>query len=436
LKIRFKKGAVMENWKFMFDDVIGVCGWGRVGKPFCWLLIRLRLFREIVVNIGRKPGKKFEDAVLNYFNRDSTYGRMEKFLFGFDAKPIIKRSDIKVIDKNEGTFIANGVLVRVVRKSRNPKDSEWAKYGVEIVVDTTGKFLDPTAKQAEDEKGNGVLEGHLLAGAKKVLVSAPFKIKDKTKLMPPNACTIMPGINEDMLDNDKYNMISDASCTSMCLAHMLKPQKTYYGDDVIASIMITIHSITKKQPGLDGMPEDDKEDLRIMRSQDNIIPTTTGAAKAVVLLMEEVKKMAFLASSIRVPVRTVSLVALMTVINNPVLSNPATAEEINNIYKSSATLDERGHLVYDEEQNVSSDFIGNTAAAVIESTLTEAKVVNFSVPIPDQVPEEIRKKYGLDNLTMSQTVAAVFGWYDNEIGYVMRLIETATELFKRKHKRK
>ena len=167
---------------------LGINGLGRIGKLSVWHHIARGYFSGLVINIGREAGGGLED-IAGYIERDSTYGYLGQYLYGHKAGRVIEN-----LNEEHGTFEANGIPVTVLRKDRNPKDLPWRSLGVPLVVDATGKFLDPTAPP--DQK-NGSIQGHLEAGAKKVIVSAPFKIKEKGLSMPQEAVTLVIGINDD-----------------------------------------------------------------------------------------------------------------------------------------------------------------------------------------------------------------------------------------------
>ena len=150
------------------SQILGINGFGRIGKLCLWHHLGRRYFKEIVINTGRMVGEGLEDLI-HYIERDSTYGLLNSYLHGHRAGPII--SDI---DEQNFKFKIDGITIRLLTEDRNPKDIKWADNGVSLVVDTTGQFLDPCAEP--DHKG-GSIRGHLEAGASKVIASAPFKLK-------------------------------------------------------------------------------------------------------------------------------------------------------------------------------------------------------------------------------------------------------------------
>ena len=275
------------------SKTLGINGLGRIGKLTLWHHAGRKYFDRIIVNTGRKVGKSLEDLI-HYIERDTTYGKLSSFLYGYQAKPVI--SDV---DEKEASFSVNGVTVKILQKDRNPKDIEWAAHDAKIVVDTTGQFLDPSLA-ANAAKGS--IRGHLEAGAQKVIASAPFKLKEGTP-MPEDSVTTVMGINDKVYDPLKHTIISNASCTTTCLSHMIKPLIDYFGiERVLSASMATIHAATGSQAVLDRLPKTDAKDLRKSRSiMNNIILTTTGAAKALQLVIPESATIGFIAESVRIP---------------------------------------------------------------------------------------------------------------------------------------
>ena len=247
---------------------LGINGLGRIGKLSVWHHVARGYFSELIVNVGREGGRGLED-IASYIERDSTYGYLGQFLYGHKAGRVIEN-----LNEEHGTMEGNGGPVPLLRKDRNPKEIPWKSLGVPLVVDTTGKFLDPTA--LPDQK-NGSLQGHLHAGAQKVIASAPFKIKDKALSMPKDALTLVMGINDDHFSAPQHRMISAASCTTTCLAFMVKPLLNYFGaDKILTASMVTVHAATGSQEVLDRLPDAKSKDLRKNRSiLNNIILTST-----------------------------------------------------------------------------------------------------------------------------------------------------------------
>ncbi|MCK4485827.1 MAG: glyceraldehyde-3-phosphate dehydrogenase, partial [Desulfobacterales bacterium] len=193
---------------------LGINGLGRIGKLSIWQHVGRKSFSEIVVNIGRPVGTSLDD-VARFIEKDSTYGTVHNYLYGYKAGRLIEN-----MDEKSGFMVINGVPVTILREVRNPRDIPWKSYGVDVVVESTGQFTDPT--QSADAPG-GAIRGHLTAGARKVVVSAPFKIKDKSASMPKDAVMTVMGINDSDYDPATHHIISNASCTTNCLAYMIKP---------------------------------------------------------------------------------------------------------------------------------------------------------------------------------------------------------------------
>ena len=193
---------------------LGINGLGRIGKLTLWHHIARKHFDELVINIGRHVGSSLRD-VAHYLERDSTYGSLGRYLYGCKARQVIHD-----VQENSGTMTADGVRIKILRSSRNPETIQWREHGVKLLVEATGQFLDPTLSS---DNTKGFLRGHLESGPEKVIVSAPFKIKDKDKSMPDDAVTTIMGINENDYDPRVHRIISNASCTTTCLAHMIKP---------------------------------------------------------------------------------------------------------------------------------------------------------------------------------------------------------------------
>ncbi|RLB89579.1 MAG: glyceraldehyde-3-phosphate dehydrogenase, partial [Deltaproteobacteria bacterium] len=301
----------------MKDQALGINGLGRIGKLSVWQHVERKKFSKIVVNIGRKVGTSLED-VATFIEKDSTYGTIHNYLYGYKAKRVIEN-----LDEKSGSMTINGLPVIILRETRNPKEIPWKSHGVKVVVDTTGKFRDPTL--SPDTPG-GSVRGHLAAGARKVIVSAPFKIKDKTTPLPEDAVTSLMGINEADYDPRKHNIISNASCTTNCLAHIVKPILDYFGFQKILTIsMITVHTVTGSQVVLDRAPKSGDADLRRNRSVfENIILTTTGAAKALAQVIPEVKKIGFMAESVRIPAKAGSITIVVFNIQGDPAKDPVT----------------------------------------------------------------------------------------------------------------
>jgi glyceraldehyde 3-phosphate dehydrogenase len=283
------------------------------------------------------------------------------FLFKHDSTMDNFTGDVSY---TENAIIINGRQIQIV-KEKDPANLPWKQMGVEVVLECTGLFTD-----AEKAKA------HITAGAKKVLISAPAKGED---------ITIAMGINDDKYDPSKHHIISNASCTTNCLAPMAKVIHEKFG--IKEGSMTTIHSYTGDQRLLDAP----HSDLRRARSAAlNIVPTSTGAAKAIGLVMPELKgKLDGFA--IRVPTPNVSMVDLVVTTEKPV-----TKEIVNQMLKEASEGQLNGVLNYTEEPLVSSDFLMDPHSCTIDAQLTMAIGTN---------------------------TLKVFGWYDNEWGYSNRLAE-------------
>ena len=386
--------------------ILGLNGMGRIGKLSLWHHVSRKHFSKIVVNVGREIGQGLNDLAASV-ERDSSYGRLGTYLHGHKGGRVIEE-----LNEEAGTMVINGVPVKFLRTARNPKDIAWQENNVKLVADTTGAFTDPTA---DAEGGWGSLRGHLQAGAEKVLLSAPFKIKSKGLDMPDDAITTVMGINEEDYEASKHALISAASCTTTCLSYMIKPIMESIGaENFLSASMVTVHAATGSQKVLDSLPKTGAADLRKNRSiLNNIILTTTGAAKALVLVIPEMKSIGFIAESVRVPTSTGSLIVLVLNIQDD-LDSPLKRDRINSIYKEYAV--NSPYLEYSEAQNVSSDIIGvPEAAAVIESTETHTRTA--SIPVNLDKLTSCSVDAGADHiLNVPITQAVIYGWYDNELG--------------------
>jgi glyceraldehyde 3-phosphate dehydrogenase len=401
---------------------LGVNGLGRIGKLTVWHHIARKYFDEIVVNIGRKAGTSLND-IAHYIERDSTYGLLHGFLYGSQSASLI--SDL---DENNGTMRIDGLRVQFLRSYRNPEQLGWKELGVSLVVDTTGQFLDPTLPP---EIPQGSARGHLEAGAEKVILSAPFKIKDKKIPMPEDAVTTIMGINENDFDPRRHKLISAASCTTTCLAHMMKPLLNHFGSKkILSASMATIHAATGTQEVLDRLPKAGATDLRKSRSiLNNIILTTTGAAKALRLVIPEMEEIGFIAESVRIPTSTGSLIILVMNLQEELASKFIDRDLIGQIYRQAASYNPNGYLLYTEKQNVSGDIIGMPrAAVVIEGHETHTRTAEVSIDL-EKVPgigKEIKTILKDTVVRIPVTQAVIYGWYDNEMGSYVNILGDRT----------
>jgi len=321
---------------------IAINGFGRIGRN----VFRAALSREgvEVVAINDLTNANTLAHLLKY---DSVHGKLN--------------ADVQV---DNGNLVVNGRTIQVLAQ-RNPQDLPWGELGIDIVVESTGFFT----KREDAAK-------HLEAGAKKVIISAPATGED---------ITIVMGVNEDQYDADAHSVISNASCTTNCLAPFAKVLNDKFG--IKRGMMTTIHSYTNDQQILD-LPHSDLR--RARAAAENMIPTSTGAAKAVALVLPELKGK-LNGGAVRVPTPNVSLVDLVAELEKEV-----TVEEINNALKEAAEGELKGILGYSEEPLVSGDYNGNNHSSTIDS---------------------------LSTMVMEGQMVKVISWYDNETGYSTRVVD-------------
>jgi len=323
---------------------IGINGFGRIGRGFVRCMAESKGNLELVlINDLTDVG-----TLGHLLRHDSVHGR-------FPGK----------VDISEGALVIDGQHVKISAE-KDPASIKWKDLGVDVVIESTGKFVD--------KAGAGK---HLHGGAKKVIISAPAKEPDVTLCM---------GINLEMYKPGEHHVISNASCTTNCLAPVAKVLHETYG--IVSGIMTTIHSYTNDQQILD-LPH---KDLRRARAAAlSMIPTTTGAAKA---LKEVLPAMAgkLDGMAIRVPTPNVSLVDLTVR-----LEKKATKDEINTAFKNAANGALKGILAVSDEPLVSCDFNGDKHSSTVDSALT----------------------------TVVGDIVKVMSWYDNEMGYSQRLYDLA-----------
>ncbi|MBI5062401.1 MAG: glyceraldehyde-3-phosphate dehydrogenase [Desulfatitalea sp.] len=361
---------------------LGINGFGRIGKLSLWHHVGRKYFDEIVVNIGRPAGTSLAD-IAHYLQRDSTYGHLHAYLYGHNAKPVVSE-----LNESEGSLRVDGIKVHFLRTERNPGAIPWHSYNARLVVDTTGAFLDPTIP-ADHAKGS--LRGHLAA----------------------------------------HRLISNASCTTTCLAHMIKPLLEAFGAQrILSASMATVHAATGSQEVLDRLPDAGKSDLRKNRSiLNNIILTTTGAAGTLALVIPEMKRIGFIAESVRIPTTTGSLIILVLSIQEELSGRGVTREAINGIYARAAADDPNGYLHYTDEQNVSVDIIGiPKAAAIIEGHETHTRTAELNIDLK-KVPgisERLLESMESTIVRPQVTQAVVYGWYDNEMGSYVNMLGDRT----------
>jgi glyceraldehyde 3-phosphate dehydrogenase len=363
---------------------VGINGIGRIGKLIAWVMSTKEDLDEIVISTGRKTGKSLEDLA-TYMGYDSTYGPYARFLFGY-------RRESAIEIKNDSLYM-NGKKVVWLNESqfRAPGGIPWSKYGVELVFDTTGKMTDPTS--SEDNS----LRGHL-NNAKKVVLTAPFKIKNKGTMMPEDAITVVGGVNFDKYDPAVHKIISNASCTTNCCAPPIKALVEHFGDKFISYALTTVHASTNSQSVLDILPKDGEKDCRKTRSiMNNIIPSTTGAANAVIEVIPQIRELGIgsQASSLRVPTNTTSIVIL-----DISLIGEYDNTYIHTIFKKYSERN-RDIMKFSDKQLVSSDIIGSTYSTIYDALFTHRRTTKRD-----------DKLYTMVDLNF---------WYDNEFGYVCSL---------------
>jgi glyceraldehyde 3-phosphate dehydrogenase len=327
---------------------VGINGFGRIGRNVLRAGLKDKELDFVAVN-------DITDAktLAHLLKYDSVHGRL---------------AEVKLEDN---TIIIGDRKLKVLSK-RNPADLPWKDLGVEVVIESTGIFRNREGASK-----------HLTAGAKKVIISAPAKGED---------ITIVMGVNENKYNYEKHHIISNASCTTNCLAPATKVLNDTFG--IEKGTMTTIHSYTADQKLMD-LPH---KDLRRARAAAlSIIPTTTGAAKAVTLVIPELKGklngMAF-----RVPTPNVSVVDLSVVLKRKV-----SAEEINQAFKEASQGNLGGILDYSEEPLVSKDFNGNAYSSIID---------------------------GLSTLVVDGNLAKIIAWYDNEWAYSCRILDLIKYIWK------
>ncbi|MBM2825792.1 MAG: gapA [Dehalococcoidales bacterium] len=323
---------------------IGINGFGRVGRLAFKAANQRYAGKLEVVAINDLADAKSNAHLLKW---DSTYGP-------YPGK----------VEATKDAIIVDGKEIKVVSE-RDPANIKWQQYGVDIVIESTGLFTD-AAKAA----------AHLKGGAKKVIISAPARNED---------ITIVLGVNEAKYLPAKHNIISNASCTTNCVAPLAKVLHQSFG--ITRALMTTVHAYTNDQRILDTF----HSDLRRARSAAmNIIPTTTGAARAVALVIPELQGRIH-GIALRVPVPTVSVVDLVAD-----LAKNVTVEQVNQAFKTAADGSLKGIMEYCQEELVSMDFKGNPASCIIDAMST---------------------------LVIADNMVKVMAWYDNEWGYSCRLAD-------------
>ncbi|AMR46176.1 MULTISPECIES: glyceraldehyde-3-phosphate dehydrogenase [Bacillus] len=321
---------------------VAINGFGRIGR----MVFRKAMLDDQIQVVAINASYSAE-TLAHLIKYDTIHGRYDKEVVA-----------------GEDSLIVNGKKVLLLN-SRDPKQLPWREYDIDIVVEATGKF------NAKDKA-----MGHIEAGAKKVILTAPGKNED---------VTIVMGVNEDQFDAERHVIISNASCTTNCLAPVVKVLDEEFG--IESGLMTTVHAYTNDQKNIDNP----HKDLRRARAcGESIIPTTTGAAKALSLVLPHLKgKLHGLA--LRVPVPNVSLVDLVVDLKTDV-----TAGEVNEAFKRAAKTSMYGVLDYSDEPLVSTDYNTNPHSAVID---------------------------GLTTMVMEDRKVKVLAWYDNEWGYSCRVVD-------------
>ncbi len=328
---------------------VAISGFGRIGKSFLKAAIEQGILGKGFDVVAINTRSDVEGHV-HLFKYDSVYGRFRG-----------------TVEGKEGNFIVDGYPIRWIQET-DPEKLPWKDLGVDLVLESSGKF------RSRDDA-----EKHLKAGAKIVLISAPGKGVD---------VTIVPGVNDEKMDKEK-KVVSLASCTTNCLAPIVKVIDGKFG--IESGFLSTIHAYTNDQKILDGS----HKDLRRARAGAvNIIPTTTGAAKAIGDVMPSMAgKMDGVAFRVPVPDGSMNDMSFM-------LKKEVTAEELNAELKRASEEEMKGILRYTEEPLVSTDIIGDPHSAIVDGTLTKAK----------------------------GKLAKISAWYDNEYGYSCRLVDFVKKL--------
>jgi glyceraldehyde 3-phosphate dehydrogenase len=328
---------------------VGINGFGRIG-------------RQVLKAMKEKYGDEFDVVAVN----DLFPAEVNAHLFKYDSNFGQYAGTVEV---DGGDIMVDGDRIKVFAE-RDPAKLPWGELGADIVVESTGVFRDGKKAAA-----------HVAAGAKKVIISAPAKPADSVDL------TIVLGVNDEMYDPAKHHILSNASCTTNCLAPAVKVVFDNFG--IVKGLMTTIHSYTNDQNVLDFAHKDMR---RARAAALNIIPTTTGAAKALALVIPEVKGK-FDGFALRVPTPTVSIVDFVAE-----MEKEASAEEINAAFKAAAAGPMKGILGYSEEPLVSMDYKGDPRSSIVD---------------------------GLSTMVLGGTMVKVVAWYDNEWAYSVRVCDLA-----------
>ncbi|MCQ2262655.1 MAG: hypothetical protein MJZ70_00045 [Bacteroidales bacterium] len=400
--------------------LLGINGAGRIGKLTLWHHLLSRKFDGIVLNVGREVGKSMEDLVQS-LTTDSTYGNLSLFLYGRAGK----RCKVEIVDSEKHIVEIDGIPVKLLMTERNPHNINWKEEGVRVVVDCTGKFLDPSLA---DNDGKGSILGHLAGGAEHVIASAPFKIK-ATDFDIENTPTLIYGINHTCFDPARHKVISAASCTTTGLAHMIKPLlEDPETNHVLTASLSTVHAATNTQSVLDTVPAAGATDLRKNRSVlNNIILSSTGAAKTLEKVIPEISHFGFMADSIRIPTPSVSLIALNITFSSRMNEQGVpyiSGDYLRDIYRRASEGEQKGLLHFSMKQNVPMDLLGMPAAITIEGK--EIHTRTGFLKIPAEILESLHIN-NIQDINIPVTHAKIFGWYDNEFGSYVTCLGKLTE---------
>ncbi len=339
---------------------VGINGFGRVGRQV------LKAIKDLHAN-------ELEVVAIN----DLFDAKTNAHLFKYDSNYGIYPGVVEVAENN---LVIDGKTIRVLAE-KDPGNIQWADLGVQVVIESTGVFTNANGDPAKGKPGARV---HIeKGGAKKVIISAPAKNED---------ITIVLGVNQEKYDPARHNVISNASCTTNCLAPAAKVVHDQF--KILHGLMTTVHSYTNDQRILDLA----HKDLRRARAAAlNIIPTTTGAAKALALVIPDLKGK-FDGFSLRVPTPTVSVVDFVATVEKS-----TSVAEVNAAFKAAAQGSMKGILGFSEEPLVSSDFKGDTRSSIVDAAST---------------------------MVMEGNMVKIVSWYDNEWGYSCRTADLAALIAK------
>jgi glyceraldehyde 3-phosphate dehydrogenase len=330
---------------------IAINGYGRIGRLVHRKVINDDQIEVVAINASYDP-----TILAHLLKYDTIHGTLD---------------DEIIADNENNTITVNGKSIKRLAE-RNPELLPWAELDIDVVIEATGKF------RSRDDAGL-----HLKAGAKKVCITAPGKDEDITVVM---------GVNEHLYDKENHHIVSNASCTTNCLAPIVKVLHDKYG--IKHGLMTTVHAYTNDQKNLDNP----HNDLRRARAcAQSIIPTSTGAASAVGKVIPALAGK-LNGISLRVPTPNVSVVDLVAELEVPV-----TIEEVNKTLELAANNELRGILGFSKEPLVSSDYIGNDNSSIVDSLLT---------------------------MTIGDNTIKVFAWYDNEWGYSCRVVDLTKHMMK------